>query len=362
MTVAGDDHELSEIDVRDDRKRVLPLVADRGNRRVLVDWLRDRYEVVTAADPDRTLREEAIDLCILDRASFEEHRDVLIDRKETAEPRIVPYLLVCRETTVLSDPDVRKYVDDAIVTPIGRRELTQRVESLLRLRKLSHELEAKNRELQRKNEELKRKNEKLEYLLNSAAHDLRNPLTVALGYAGQFEDDAAEELESALRRMEALVENFLAIPRTEGTPSTEALEPIPFATLLSECWEVVPTEDADLEVASDDETRVLAVPDLLDQLVENLLRNAIEHGGDDVTVRAGTLSNRDGFFVADDGPGIPSDETESIFEEGYSTNAGNGLGLAIVKRVADAHGWDVRVTESEAGGARFEIVSVEIER
>jgi len=87
---------------------------------------------------------------------------------------------------------------------------------------------------------------------------------------------------------------------------------------------------------------------------ENLYRNAIEHGGDGVTIRVGTSNG--GFFVEDTGPGIPADERDDVFESGYTTNEdGTGFGLAIVKRVVEAHGWEITVTEGSDGGARFEV-------
>ena len=68
----------------------------------------------------------------------------------------------------------------------------------------------------------------------------------------------------------------------------------------------------------------------------------------------------DGFYVADNGPGIPAEHRETVFEPGYSTrDDGTGFGLAIVQDVADAHDWTVRVTESEMGGTRFEIRDVD---
>jgi len=77
-----------------------------------------------------------------------------------------------------------------------------------------------------------------------------------------------------------------------------------------------------------------------------------------VTVTVGSLE--DGFYVADDGPGIPEADREKVFESGYSTDGdGTGLGLAIVRRIAQAHGWDVTLTTSESGGARFEFHGVE---
>jgi signal transduction histidine kinase len=68
----------------------------------------------------------------------------------------------------------------------------------------------------------------------------------------------------------------------------------------------------------------------------------------------------DGFYVADDGRGIPEEERERVFEPGYSTAAdGTGFGLSIVEQIIEQHGCEIRVAESDAGGARFEITGVE---
>jgi signal transduction histidine kinase len=102
----------------------------------------------------------------------------------------------------------------------------------------------------------------------------------------------------------------------------------------------------------------------------NLFRNAVEHGstgpdsqarqdaveqgGDDVAVRVGDLGDG-GFFVADDGLGIPPDERDAVLDSGYTNSeAGTGYGLAIVDEIAAAHDWSLSVTESREGGARFE--------
>ncbi|WP_435185309.1 sensor histidine kinase [Halobellus sp. EA9] len=74
-----------------------------------------------------------------------------------------------------------------------------------------------------------------------------------------------------------------------------------------------------------------------------------------VTVSVGPLPDGAGFYVADDGPGIPEAERSKVLESGYSrSDDGSGLGLAIVSRIADAHGWSVEIGESDTGGARFE--------
>jgi signal transduction histidine kinase len=77
-----------------------------------------------------------------------------------------------------------------------------------------------------------------------------------------------------------------------------------------------------------------------------------------VTVSVGDLE--DGFYVADDGSGIPDDVRDSVFDAGFTTSSdGTGFGLNIVEAVANAHDWTVSIEESESGGARFEIRGVD---
>jgi signal transduction histidine kinase len=88
--------------------------------------------------------------------------------------------------------------------------------------------------------------------------------------------------------------------------------------------------------------------------------NAADVTADDLTVRVGPLEDRDGFYVEDDGPGIPESERAKVLDRGY-TNAqgGTGLGLSIVKSIAEAHDWELRIAESDAGGAQFEFLTDE---
>ena len=128
----------------------------------------------------------------------------------------------------------------------------------------------------------------------------------------------------------------------------------------------VEREDDRLTVETDDATLVADTDRLvradrsrLRQLLENCIRNAVEHGGPAVTVD----DLDDGFAVEDDGPGIPAAERDRVFEAGYSSApGGTGLGLPIVQRVAEAHGWEVAVGESDDGGARFGVTGVELGR
>ncbi|GAB6880146.1 hypothetical protein JCM17823_24200 [Halorubrum gandharaense] len=210
-------------------------------------------------------------------------------------------------------------------------------------------------------EELETQRERLEEFASVVSHDLRNPLSVAVGnleLARELDGDAADErlerVGGALDRMDALISDLLALAR-EGRTVEETSE-APLRSVAESAWRTVDDANADLVVESD-----LGIVDCdrgrLQQVFENLVRNAIEHAGDDVTLSIGTLP--DGFYVADDGPGVPSEHRDEVFDPGFSTDHdGTGFGLAIVERITKAHGWEVTLAETD-GGARFDFTGVD---
>ncbi len=205
--------------------------------------------------------------------------------------------------------------------------------------------------------ELKRQNERLDEFARVVSHDLRNPLNVAEGrleLARQAVDNEhLAAIGEAHDRMKALIDDLLMLAQEGG--ELDELRAVGLGELSERCWSTVETNAATFRNHAD--TVVRADEPQLQQLLENLFANAVEHAGDGVTVTLGSLE--DGFFVEDDGPGIPPAERERVLESGYSTaKGGTGFGLSIVKRIVDAHEWDITVTESEEGGARFEITGV----
>ncbi|MFD1646051.1 PAS domain S-box protein [Haloarchaeobius litoreus] len=203
-------------------------------------------------------------------------------------------------------------------------------------------------------EELVRQNERLDRFTSAVSHDLRNPLQLARGRFELLEEECTsehtEDIEFALDRMDTLIDDLLAFARF-GDEAME-VEPVDLSELVRTCWTTVETADATLIVGT--ERSVDADRDRLQQLFENLIRNSVEHGGRDITVTVGDTEA--GFYVADDGPGIPASERDDVFEAGYSTaEAGTGFGLNIVKEMVDAHDWTVRISESDDGGARFDV-------
>jgi signal transduction histidine kinase len=220
-----------------------------------------------------------------------------------------------------------------------------------------------------------RERERMAEFASVVSHDLRNPLEVARGYlTSAFETGDPDHLlrvKGALERMDDLIEESLTLAR-QGDVVADP-EPVALSAVAEAAWEVVDTGDATLAVETD--RTVEADESRLQELLENLFRNAMEHGrpdsdegagadpetttttdgGPTLTVTVGALDGGDGFYVADDGPGIPADRRDAVLERGHTTaEEGSGLGLAIVETIAEAHGWTVGVIESVEGGARFE--------
>ncbi|GAB3317322.1 PAS domain-containing protein [Haloplanus salinarum] len=215
-------------------------------------------------------------------------------------------------------------------------------------------------EYRRYRRRLERQNERLERFAGVLSHDLRNPLTVAAGElelakcATEAGHEHLDAVADAHARIEALIDDLLTLARdTDGDMDREALS---LPTMVTRCWSDIETRDATLRVET--ERTVNAESRRFRRLLTNLLGNAVEHGGDDVVVTVGETDG--GFYVADDGPGIPESERDRIFEAGYSTDeGGTGFGLEIVREFVDVHGWTVDVTESADGGARFDVRGVD---
>jgi|APHM01.1.fsa_nt_gi PAS domain S-box len=204
-------------------------------------------------------------------------------------------------------------------------------------------------------------------LVSVVSHDLRNPLHIASGYVQQVNmtldaenDDAEEYIEkimSAHQRMERLIENILTL--ADSGKSAEDLEWVDSKSLCEQCLRNLPISGEKVRINIEGE--ILSDRSRLGQIIENLLTNAVTHGGDDVTVTIDRIDGGDGFYVADDGKGIPAEQRDQIFQTGFSTSSdGIGLGLSIVHEVVQSHGWTINVTEGIDGGARFEICDVDI--
>ncbi|MXV64452.1 PAS domain S-box protein [Natronorubrum sp. JWXQ-INN-674] len=215
-------------------------------------------------------------------------------------------------------------------------------------------------ERKEREQELRRQNDRLSEFSSIVSHDLRNPVNIAQGYLeaarAECDSDHLEDVEIALTRIDQIVNQTLSLARhgeTIGKKNT-----VDTASLAEQCWKGVDTAGADLRLR--DPPVIKADPRAVRHLFENLFRNAIEHGGEDVTVCVGPCD--EGFYVEDDGVGLPDEVRTDLFAPLPSAGGEPaGLGLTIVKRIIDAHEWEIQPTESAAGGARFEIRSVTID-
>lgn len=214
-------------------------------------------------------------------------------------------------------------------------------------------------ERKRQEQELERQNERLNEFASIVSHDLQNPLRVAEGHLELAREETNSKhldgVARALDRMNELVNNLYSL--ASGGQDIDETKPVEIAGLAEKCWQTVETDSATLDIQAD--RTIYADPSRLRQLIENLYSNAVVHGGPEVTVTIGDLS--DGFFLEDDGVGIPESEETAVFETGYSTaQEGRGYGLKIVREIANAHDWGVELMTSEDDGARFEFTSVDV--
>ena len=210
--------------------------------------------------------------------------------------------------------------------------------------------------------------------VSDASHELRTPLTAI---RGQIEVLAAEESPSAARvrsvavttgreiaRMQRLADDLLALARLDedGVSRREPIVVERFLTELCEGGGVA--EDRRLELGLRAPGTLLGDPDRVAQLVRNLLANATEHTAAGGRIRLAALERGDRLelTVDDDGPGIPEDEHERVFDRFHRIDhgraggsGGSGLGLAISHAIVEAHGGRISAAESPLGGARIAV-------
>jgi PAS domain S-box-containing protein len=296
----------------------------------------DAFCDLCSADREALVGSDPVDLAVFEECDDQTLRSALADSGvETADPDARDDLIVVSEGGEQQFLEVRhqtRYVEGEPHTVVVMHDVT----------------------------ELKATNEQLEDFASIVTHDLRNPMNVAMARIDIVRqklsnregiDDDLDLLQGSLERMNDLIEGVHTLVRETAVEETERLE---LESAARAAWRNVETADGELRCVGAD-VEVRAERRRLLQLFENLFRNAHEHADEVVTVEVGRVDG-EGFYVADDGPGIPDEHGEEVFEAGVTTASdGSGLGLRIVAEIAGSHDWNVAVTESEAGGARFEI-------
>ena len=365
----------------------LILVADDvpANVELLFDQLHVlNYRTIAASDGPSAVAAcftHKPDLCILDVAM--PAGDLGVDDRSTGfevcrrikrDPRTsrIPVIFI----TALNDTTDRVKAieaggDDFLTKPHNRLVLGARVRSLLRLKVATDALEESYRKL--------RELEKLrDDLMNMIVHDLKTPLTavqatIEMLHDGDFgpvtadQRKALSDAQSKAQDLLTLIEDLLALSRIEeASIPVEPERIVPrefFAELMGE-WQLLLQQaraTANVEVAPDTPT-FEADPALLKRVFDNLIRNALTHSANPVTVTLTSRRENDGvlFTVADNGPGIPPEYHEVIFRKFQQVKtphaprvASSGLGLAFCRLAVEAHGGRIWVQSEEGKGSAF---------
>jgi PAS domain S-box-containing protein len=344
--------QLSDDDA--DRQHDGPLVAEDAFVECVLDALEDVFCVVDTDGRIVRVNERAVEVTGHDRATLTgmHATDVVVPDDRARVERAIDETLATGRAT--GEVDVETAAGFERPYEFRARRLTDATGRTIGLVGLGRDV-AERARIERR---LQRQTEQFESFGSVLAHDLKTPLNTVAGRLDlareTHDDEHFAAARRALDRLETLVEDLANVMK-QGQLVDEPTT-VDLAATVRACWDLLDPAEATLEV--DDAGSIRADEEALTRLLENLLDNVIDHAGAGVTVRVGTLP--DGFYVEDDGVGIPEADREAIFEPGFSTSAGGtGFGLVSVRQIALAHGWAVTVTESGAGGARFAFTDVE---
>ena len=208
--------------------------------------------------------------------------------------------------------------------------------------------------------------------LADVGHELKSPLSIMLALCSRLEENgrlAPEDAEDVARiranayTMLRRVQDLMLVARLENADLQLEAAVVDVAAIARTCAggfaELATQRDLDLRVEAPDHLAAVADEEKLVSVVSNLLANAIRHAPTGGVVRC-SLSTAPGRLllqVADDGPGVPADLRETIFQRYRrgAKSAGTGLGLAIVSEIAELHGGTVLVGDAPEGGALFTV-------
>ncbi len=288
--------------------------------------------------------------------------ELLDDRPLDAE-----YRIVAKDGHIVWVHDLARLIVDEAGTPRYWQgvliDLTARREAEV----LREDLEQERAEADR----LRHEDEMKTTFLQAVSHDLRTPLAAILGLAvtldrhqanlGEEEiHDLTQRIATNARRLDRLVADFLDLERLQrgaAVPESRTLDVGRLVRGWVAATDLVEDRRLSLSVAP---VTIRGDPAMIERIVENLIGNAVKHTPRDTQIWVRVEAADDGVLltVQDDGPGVPPDERERIFQpfrQGSRAGAGSGVGLALVARFAALHGGRVWVSERSGGGASFKV-------
>lgn len=334
--------------------RILLLLDNSENARLLDELLRGRHELVSQLG-------EPFDLAIVDASSFQKRADYLHTAKSAEEPAFLPVLLVTgRQNLALFAGPAVKLVDEVVITPVEKLELTARVEILLRARRQSLELRLRR--------------DDLEAFIHAMTHDLRAPLRTVTGFAEALAEDQSSRLDaagkhqldriqSAVRQMWELIESLVEFSRI-GRKAVK-LRAVSLDDLVRQCMAEMQGEfaqrKADVRVVGE-LGWVEADVALLKIAICNLISNGIKYVAPGVAPRLEICSRRSGNSVQllfrDNGIGLKPEDQQRIFTpfvrlHGVEDYPGLGLGLSAARKVVEIIGGQTGVISAPGEGSTF---------
>ncbi len=369
--------------------RILVVDDNAINLEVAASVLKtDCHEVTMASSGKEALkiaREDTIDLILLDvnmpvMDGFEVCRK-LMEIESTANIPII-FLTAYRKDEDSVVRGLELGANDYITKPIKNSELLARVRVMLRIKTAEDRIRAQNRELEDANEKLREADRLKSEFVSVVSHDLGSPLTIIkgtlellrtgmLGPLSPRQVDKLKVIFDTTTRLDKLRRDTLDLARMDVGKLKIEKQWIGLRKLITESV-------SDMDIMASDKKQQLTLhpmpeirfycdPDLMRQVLDNLLSNAVrytpENGIIEVNVRE--MPGEDGgksvyMEVKDNGRGIPPDETEKIFERFYRTGTkikgSTGLGLAILKGIVESHGGKVWCESDGKNGSSFKAI------
>jgi signal transduction histidine kinase len=336
--------------------RILLLLENKENGRLVAETLGRRHEVVTTPSPDL-----AFDLAIVDSPSLNRDGEYLLIRKQEEEPVLLPVLLVTTRQNIspFTGP-LLKIIDEVVLAPVEKLELIARVEMLLRARRLSLELRLRK--------------DDVEAFIHAMTHDLRAPLRTVTGFAEAMAEnqssrlDAAgrhqlDRIQAAVQQMWELIEALVEFSRI-GRKAIK-LRNVDLDELVRLCVGNMRSEieahDAAVEIQGE-LGHAEADPALLKIAVHNLISNGIKYVAPGARARVEVSTRRRGGMTClefrDHGIGLRQEDQQRIFApfvrlHGVEEYPGLGLGLSATKRVIEIMGGQIGVTSAPNDGSTF---------
>ena len=370
--------------------RVLLLLDNRTDRRLLADVLGRRYQVEEPmAPPD--LLSDSFDLAIVDGLALSRSGEGLRARKASESAFLPVLLLTSRPERAALVPSIWQSVDEIISAPVDKLELQSRVEMLLRVRRLSmetrlqkdalqqqyDELAALSRELEDKNALLEETNQQKNQWLGMAAHDLRTPLGVISAYSDFLQEttdflageqaDFLARIKSSSQFMRSLVDDLLDLSQIEAGKLDLNLQSVDLASLVRTNVELnrllADRKQIELVLRCPESLPASMLdPVKIEQVLSNLIGNAVKFSAAHTAVEIGVDQRGDEVVISvrDQAQGIPEGELATLFEpftRASTASTGQekatGLGLAIVRRIVEGHGGKAWVESKVGRGSTF---------